>query len=226
MTVLPDQLHNISFAFEGLDNNEIKRFLEKSQMAERKPHEYLFRETDSPSFVFLILCGEWLTERSLPNGGREVGAFTSVGEFVGFGDVDVYSYGFKALTHGRAHQFAEGDFWQFVKTNPSVQRRLDERRNQKIKDWAERAVVLSKMKAHERLCVCLVKIARLQRTDMTEAQLNMTRQDIADYLGLTSDTVSRGFKKLEDGGLIRRDKSGRHISFLQPNTIEKLAEAI
>ena len=226
MTAAIDRLQSLSFAFEGLADEEVRRFVAKSKIVENKPNEYLFHENDPPSFVYLIRSGEWMTERSLANGSREVGNFTTVGEFVGIGDVDVYSYSFKALTYGQANRFSERDFWQFVKNTPSAQEKFDIRRNQKIRDWTHRAIFLGKMKAHERLCVFLVKVADLQRTNMTAVRLNMTRQDIADYLGLTSDTVTRELKKLVAEGVIRIDKSARNITFMRPQTIIEFAEGV
>jgi Mn-dependent DtxR family transcriptional regulator len=51
----------------------------------------------------------------------------------------------------------------------------------------------------------------------------MTRQDIADYLALTPETVTRGLAKLQRDGIIKMRRP-REIELLEPGTIRKLAE--
>ncbi|MEK9726454.1 MAG: helix-turn-helix domain-containing protein, partial [Rhodospirillaceae bacterium] len=76
------------------------------------------------------------------------------------------------------------------------------------------AVTLGQFSASERLASFLAEMgARLgcAVAGGTEIDLPMTRDDIADYLGLTSETVSRQFRRLKDAGLIRLPTPSRLV---------------
>ena len=208
-------------AFDGLGDEDLGRFIEISRAVTFDPQEYFFRQHDPPAYVYLVQVGEWMTEQDLADGSRQVGGFAGAGEWAGFGGTDIYTYGVKALSFIQARKVATTDIIEFANQHPSVWRRLHERRNQVMLDMAQRAAVAGKLKAHERLCVLLEKISKLQKSELS-ARLNMTRQDIADYLGLNADSVSRAFKKLEAGGIITMDDSGRQITFLQPQEIRRI----
>ena len=209
-------------AFDGLCDEDLERFIAISRTVTLDPQEYFFRQNDPPAHVYLVQVGEWMTEQDLADGRRQVGGFAGAGEWAGFGGTANYSYSVKALTFVQARKVATSDIISFANDYPSVWRRLHERRNRVMLDMAQRTAVAGKLRAHERLCVLLEKISRLQKSEMT-ARLNMTRQDIADYVGLNADSVSRGFKKLEAHGIISMDESGRQIAFLQPQEIRRIA---
>jgi CRP-like cAMP-binding protein len=76
------------------------------------------------------------------------------------------------------------------------------------------------MPARERVAGFLVQMARrLSAND--EVELPMTRQDIADYLGLTIETVSRSFTKLEDLDAIKI-RTSRRILFQNYSALVRL----
>ena len=52
----------------------------------------------------------------------------------------------------------------------------------------------------------------------------MSRADIADYLGLTIETVSRTFTRLKNNGFIRLMQNGKVVNLVDPNTLRDLAE--
>ena len=75
--------------------------------------------------------------------------------------------------------------------------------------------------AEERVAVFLMDMAR--RASKTAAvDLPMSRQDIADYLGLTIETVSRTFTQLEQDGLIALPTS-RRVELCNYNALEQLS---
>lgn len=89
----------------------------------------------------------------------------------------------------------------------------------------DQVFALGQKKAHERLCFLLKQLCDripAQRDHLIE--LAMTRQDMADYLGLTIETVSRAFGKLKREGVI--DIYSAHtVEILDRATIEELALA-
>ncbi len=211
--------------FAELQDTDLRRFLDLSTDVEKRPQDYLFREFEPAPFIYLLRDGEWMFERDLADGSRQVSGFSSSGELVGFGDDRTYAYSLVALTEGHARKISLNDFFQFVGDIPSLARALHERRNAVMFNMSKRASMAAKLKAHERLCVFLMKIFEMQKAE-TSVTLHMTRKDIADYLGLTSDTVSRGFKKLMSDGVISFDESARHIDILQLDSVRELANSL
>ncbi len=76
------------------------------------------------------------------------------------------------------------------------------------------AMLLGRCSAIERLCAFLLECAE-QSKERRLVTLEMTRQDIADYLGLTVETVSRCFGQLKCRGLIEF-VSARQVKLLDP----------
>ena len=175
--------------------------------------------------------GEWLMEQTSENGERQVSSFFSNGAVVGFtrnasssGERGSYVHSIKALTHGQVQKIPASGYWKLAEDIPQIN--LNSLSHlATIMNYMTRhaTAVVGKMKAHERLCVLLGTIASRQHqlSDSKKVQLHMTRLDIADHLGLTSDTVSRAFKKLESDSVI--DSSARYIELLQPEYIWRYA---
>ncbi len=207
-----------------LSDEQLEWFMDTTASIETRAKQYVFREYDAPNYIYLVEDGEWMSEISLADGRRQVGGFIPAGEMVGFGDASSYTYSVKVLVSGRARQISLPEFDLLVERVPSILRNLHRRRNEVMLAMTRRVAEVGKLKAHERLCTLLIKIAGMQRND-ARLELNMTRQDIADYLGLTADTVVRGLKKLEADGIICIDKSARHVEVLRPAEVHRLATA-
>lgn len=86
----------------------------------------------------------------------------------------------------------------------------------------EHLLVLGRQSARERLAAFLLDMARRQG-DLDEVELPMSRTDIADYLGLTIETVSRVFSRLKESGVIRL-RGLRSIVIVKRHTLEAMCE--
>jgi CRP-like cAMP-binding protein len=83
---------------------------------------------------------------------------------------------------------------------------------------------LGQKKAHERVCFLIMQLfERQQQEKNSTLELVMQRQDIANYLGLTTETVSRAFTKLKTDGLL--EVNGNSIKIVDIETVERLARA-
>ncbi len=84
---------------------------------------------------------------------------------------------------------------------------------------------LGQKKAHERVCFLLQQLSDRQPPQQRHLiELVMTRQDIADYLGLTIETVSRAFSKLKKDGVIEV-YSAHTVELLDTATLQAMALA-
>jgi CRP/FNR family transcriptional regulator len=86
----------------------------------------------------------------------------------------------------------------------------------------DQMLLLGRKTALERFASFLLDTARRQRRTQT-VELSMTRAEIADYLGLTTETVSRVTSKLKTSGMIRL-VSLSEIALLKPAALAEIAD--
>ena len=87
----------------------------------------------------------------------------------------------------------------------------------------DQVFALGQKKAHERICFLLQQLLDRKGGNHTGMiDLVMTRQDIADYLGLTIETVSRAFSKLKREGIINIH-SAHTVEILLPDDVREMA---
>ncbi len=86
-------------------------------------------------------------------------------------------------------------------------------------------VMLGSLNADERVAAFLLNLLERMRArgfSASELQLPMSRQDIASFLGLKNETVSRAFASLHERGLVRLNR--RSVAVLQPDALAQLAQ--
>src|SRR6185437_6761550 len=105
-------------------------------------------------------------------------------------------------------RFPRRQFDGFIKTRPAMERRLLAMASNELAAAQDQMVVLGRKTAQERVASFLLGLIRRQERlgrDGKAIRLTMTRSDIADYLGLTTETVSRTFTNLRADGFIELD---------------------
>jgi CRP/FNR family nitrogen fixation transcriptional regulator len=132
--------------------------------------------------------------RLLSDGRRQIPAFHLAGEMFGF------------ECHGNHHFCAEAICATGVHVlRPPVTQAAGEVLSMALQSLVraqEHLLVLGRQNAAERIAAFLVEMSRRQ-SGLRRVELPMPRSDIADYLGLTTETVSRVFSKLKIKGVIR-----------------------
>jgi CRP/FNR family transcriptional regulator len=123
-------------------------------------------------------------------------------------------------------RFAKAPFGRFIEDRPHLLRRINELAIRELSQARDHMVLLGRRSADEKVATFLLgwreRLFSLKRSSNT-VPLPMSRQDIADYLGLTIETVSRTFTKLERHGAIEILHGG--ISLRDPARVEALAAA-
>jgi CRP/FNR family transcriptional regulator len=141
----------------------------------------------------------------LPDGRRQVTGFLSSGDFLGLAARTTYAYSAEAITEGELCRFRVPDLERLFLEFPEVRERLYDLANDELAAAQEQMLLLGRKTARERVVsFILERIERNQRQgeNVEHLELPMNRSDIADYLGLTIETVSRTLTILKDDGLI------------------------
>jgi CRP/FNR family transcriptional regulator, nitrogen fixation regulation protein len=171
-------------------------------------NEEIYGEGEPAEYLYAVQSGCVRTSKVLSDGRRQIGAFYLPGDVFGFEAGDEHSFSAEALAPTVVRIIKRSAF------NARAARDA-ELLNQMVKltatelQRAQAHILLLIKSARERVAGFLLEMAR-RTNDMAEIELPMSRQDIADYLGLTIETVSRTLTHLENSNSIALPTS-RHI---------------
>ncbi len=211
----------------ALPADEVPALAELSVDVRLEAGQMLAREGDARRFVFTVTSGALRRIRVLPDGRRLVAGFLMPGDFIGFSGASHYRHSIEAISDSVLCSFSQASMRGLCETYSGLERELLERACVELDVTRNNLMALARMTPPERLAGFLLDMAaRRQRQGQGGNQLvlPMTRADIADYLGLTVETVSRSFTKLRQDGLIAASDP-HHIEVLDSRRLQALAEA-
>lgn len=170
------------------------------------PGQVIFEEGDTAEYAYNISKGEVRLYKLLPDGRRQITGFLGEGDFLGLVSDNTYAYGAEAMTPVELCIMRLTNLERLISDIPPVRERLLDMSRDELAAAQEQMLLLGRKTAREKLLSFL--LYRLGQDDSagdtapSELHLPMSRTDIADYLGLTIETVSRTFTALRDEGLI------------------------
>lgn len=171
---------------------------------------YLLHEEDSTKYVYNFSSGVSAVERLASDGRRQIITFVYPGDFIGITFGASYSFSDRALTDVTACKWHIRDLEMLYSKYPELETRVHEIATRVLAGTMDQIFVLGRKNAVEKIAYFLLYIDKRQvkYDDHTDYfTLPMTRSDIADYLGITVETVSRAFSLLKKQGLIELSQS-------------------
>ncbi len=179
-----------------------------------RPGEVLIAAGAPADQVFNILSGMLMLSRTGRDGRRQVLSFLFRDNFLGLTATDQYFFTVEAVTPARVACCTREAFNARLERDPQAERAFQNMMYRVLEDMIDAIYSLGQRSAVERLAVFILYLRHWRRlteeiADDDDPRLNdvalpMTREDIADFLGLTKETVSRSFSALQGRGLIRR----------------------
>lgn len=187
----------------------------------------IFHEGDPVRRVFMLANGSLKIYTLLADGRRQITGFMFPGDFLGISIDDEYAFTAEALVHSELWWFTRDAFDRFVDDNPKVERELYRLAAHELAAAQSQMVLLGRKTAAERLASFFLSLIERQELVVGEKQaefeLPMSRLDIADYLGLTKETVSRMLAELRNRKLIRLASQDR-VEILDRAGLQEMAE--
>lgn len=188
--------------------------------------KHIFREGDPFTAIAAVRSGTVKTYVTDANGREQVQGFYLPGEMIGLNAISQSRYPCNAvaLEPTVLCRFSFPSMAALATRMPGVQQQLFRLLSQ---DIGKAALLAGNYTADERMAAFLVSLSRRYAErgfSPTRFLLTMTRTDIANYLRLAAESVSRVFRRFQDEGLIRVDR--REIEILQPRTLEDLARSV
>ena len=176
-------------------------------------HVHLFRQGDDATRIYELIDGEVMLYKLLPDGRRQVVELIGAGDVFGVSAIPVYECSAETLISGAAivHDRAA------VEQSPELFRFLSARLQAQFCAMHEHAMLLGRKSALERVASFVMKSVPgrggygccpgpHEDGNSFNVRIGMTRQEIADYLGLTIETVSRTFSELRRRGVVTTDR--------------------
>ncbi len=164
-----------------------------------------------------VVSGVASLSRTLPDGRRQMVGLLLPSDFVGRPGRDNSPYDVVAAHEVVMCQFRKKEFENLVKSTPALEHRLLDMTLDELDSAREWMLLLGRKTAREKIASLLAIIARrnavLERKDVVDGlqfAVPLTREAMADYLGLTIETVSRQISALKKEGIIDLIDS-RHV---------------
>ena len=183
----------------------------------------IFFEGDPAEQVFEIVEGLVGVHKLLPDGRRQVIGFLHPGDFLGLALGDTYLYTAEAVTAVTAFRYERPRFERQVDQSPALARRLLHLVSTEMQAAQDHVLLLGRKSAAEKVATFVLELAERAGDGETEVSVPMVRGDIADYLGLTTETVSRVFTRLRQQGIVDLPSLNK-VTILDRDALENLAE--
>ncbi|WP_127142803.1 helix-turn-helix domain-containing protein [Pelagibacterium montanilacus] len=194
--------------------------IEDAAVKTLRAHDPLTFEGDKADRLFEVLEGVIRVYKVFQDGRRQIMSFAFPGDIIGFAHEDTYSFDCDALVFSRVRAISKASLLRTVRERPELGEKMLAAASRQITAAQNLSIVLCRKSALERVASFLCTLAGRHQflACSGTVSLPMTRADIADYLGLTIETVSRNITKLRGLGVISLPKTG----YVQIENIQRL----
>ena len=210
----------------ALDNAELRELEHLSSHLHFASCETVFAQEEMTTSFYNLLEGVMRLYKLLPDGRRQIVGFALPGDFLGMTASARHSFSADAIGPVVVCRFSQADFGRFIADKPHLLRRMNELAVCELSQAQDHMVLLGRRSAEEKVATFLIawrdRLAELKGLSKT-VPLPMSRLDIADFLGLTIETVSRTFTRLDREGVIEIMPGS--VCLLDPARAEALAAA-
>ncbi|HUI97917.1 MAG TPA: cyclic nucleotide-binding domain-containing protein [Xanthobacteraceae bacterium] len=177
------------------------------------PRSLIFLEGDRAETVFQVESGAVMLYMLLPDGRRQIVEILGPGDAFGFSSSALHDASAETLTATRCIAFERSA----VERSPALMTRLSARLHAQLCALHDHIMLLGRKSSMERIASFLIRCVPGRggpacpgrpagAADRADIRLAMTRYGIADYLGLTIETVSRSFARLKRRGIVSISK--------------------
>ena len=210
-----------------LDCERLAQFRNLGSKLRLRAGQTLFHEGDPATRVFTLTIGSLKLYKQLPDGRRQIVGFSGSGDFLGISVDDEHAFSAEAVEDSELCCFPRSRFDAFIDEHPVMEHELYRMAAHELAMAQLQLVLVGAKTATERVASFLLHlIQRVERVrgEKTEVvDLPMSRGDIADYLGLTKETVSRVLSTFRATRLVRL-RALRQVQILNRTLLEQVAE--
>lgn len=163
--------------------------------------EEIYGEGEPANHIYKVISGAVRTYKLLPDGRRQIDAFHLAGDAFGLDSGDEYRLTAEAVVDSQLRAVSRHHLEVAAETEVRVAHGLWMLTADHLRHAEDHMLLLGRKTATERVATFLLEMDRRLAVTGLMA-LPMSRRDIADYLGLTLETVSRTFSQLQSQGVL------------------------
>ncbi|RXH14830.1 helix-turn-helix domain-containing protein [Bradyrhizobium guangzhouense] len=182
----------------------------------------IFGEGEDAEYVYQINSGAVRTYKLLPDGRRQINAFHLPGDMFGFENNETHRFTAEAIVETDVRIMTRSNLLGAMPNQATGPQHLIGFVTKNLQHAENHMLLLGRKTSLEKVAAFLLEMDdRLAHP--TVMDLPMTRRDIADYLGLTLETVSRALSILRDDQVLRFDgTTQRRLEVLDRDRLSKL----
>lgn len=215
----------LPLALESEDIEQLDNIIQRSKPLQKSNH--LYREGDEFQSVFAVRSGTLKAYKTTDDGREQVTGFYFPGEIVGMDGIsnNTHASSAKALETSALCEIPFTSLERLSTLMPSLQRHFFQLMSREITADQQLITLLSKNSADERVAALLLSISTRnarRKLSATQFRLPMSRVDIGNYLGLTVETVSRVFSRMQKMEVLHVDN--KEIEILDIEGLQGVAD--
>ena len=214
----------LPLALESDDVAQLDEIIQRSKPLQKNQH--LYREGDDFQSVYAVRSGTIKAYKTTDDGREQVTGFYFPGEILGMDGISNNSHASsaKALETAAICEIPFTSLERLSALMPNLQRHFFQLMSHEITEDQQLITLLSKNSADERVAALMLSISgrnARRKLSATQFRLPMSRVDIGNYLGLTVETVSRVFSRMQKMEVLRVDN--KEIEILDVEGLRSMA---
>lgn len=215
----------LPFSLEAKEVEQLDSIIQRSKPLQKGQH--LYRESDRFESVYAVRSGTLKAYRTTDDGREQVTGFYFPGEILGMDGIanNAHASSARALETAAVCEIPFSSLEKLSASMPHLQRHFFQLMSREIAEDQLLITLLSKSSADERVAALLLSISARnarRRLSSTQFRLSMSRVDIGNYLGLTVETVSRVFSRMQKLEILQVEN--KEIEILDPDGLRGMAD--
>lgn len=195
--------------FGGLSNDEILKVAKRAKHIQYKKGQMLLHEGEQPDKLFIVNKGQVKVSKITIDGKEQILYILTSGEFFGelhlFNSDEVNNFNVCAIEDTEICVLTKGDIESIMKENQEISLKLLKAVTKRLAHTEDLAQTLATKDPEVRIAHMILEFCQKFGKEETTGiliELPITREEVASYVGVTRETVSRKFSKFESLGII------------------------
>ena len=201
---------------DGHKNSALFSLLKKSKTHKIKARQIIARQSELVVNHYIVKEGVIRLVKHLSDGRRQVLEFSLPGDLIGQHFREHWPFDIEAVTAVTTYQIPKKSMDTIITEHPKISLSLYKTTAHELDLYHEHIIRLTSTTAEEKICRFLLDLRTrwhaIKAEDPMFIPMPMTRQDVADYLGLTFETVSRILNRLQKKAIIEIFSNGIEIT--------------
>ena len=193
--------------FKNMEEGHLENILDKVCQKKYLKGEVLFSEGDNANTLYFISSGKIKLYKHTKDGKEQILHILTEGDF--FGELDLlrnseYGFSSKVIEEANICTFLKGEMKDIMIKNPQIGINMLENVGSRLAQLENLAQNLATNNVDSRMAYLIIELMKKYADDIDEMSINLplSREDMANYIGVTRETISRKLRKFEEERLI------------------------